>query len=429
MTPSAAASRTSQASTGSVRLRVGAGGAGRRRDAGAVLVHVAVAMMGLLAFSALTIDLGSLWVARAQAQNAADAGALAGGVALAYVNPTDTDAARAAAVAIVQQHQIWGEAVGPSSLETNAGACPPGAPSIPGACLQVRVSRGTVSGTPLPVFFSRLFGVNAADVAASASAKVMVGNAAPCVRPIALVDRWNDRYDRVAPGSGWTEEDLYEGYDASGNPNLPPGTGDAYDPPQASGPGTGITVADMAGVEITRTIFDPHSPLPIAGGSMLALDLPRPGSEGDPDVFRYEDNIASCSGVPIGIGSPATTFFPHRSFYTIRPIEQLIASDAGAVWDPTRRAVINSAFNVSPRIIIIPVINPETFSAQVRTGAAVVQAQVSNLVGFFLQDASESPAGEAQVRGVIVTTAGRFDAAAPQISDEAAFLRTVALVR
>ena len=394
-----------------------------------MLVHVAVAMLGLLAFSALTIDLGSLWVARAQAQNAADAGALAGGVALAYVNPSDTEAARAAAAAIVQQHQVWGEAVGPASLETNAGTCPAGAPSIPGTCLQVRVSRGTVSGTPLPVFFSRLFGVNAADVAASASAKVMVGNAAPCVRPIALVDRWNDRYDRVAPGSGWTEADLYEGYDASGNPNLPPGTGDAYDPPQASGPGTGITVADMAGVEIVRTIFDPHWPQPIAGGSMLALDLPRPGSEGAPETFRYEDNIASCSGVPLGLGESATAFYPHRNFYTIRPIEQLIDSDRNAIWDPTRRAVMNSAFSVSPRIIILPVIDPDAFSRQVRTGTAVVEARVRNLVGFFVQGVSESAAGEVQLRGVLVPTAGRFDAAAPQISEEAAFLRTVALVR
>src|SRR3712207_6859544 len=35
-------------------------------ERGAVLVHVAVAMTGLLAFSALSIDLGTMWVARAQ---------------------------------------------------------------------------------------------------------------------------------------------------------------------------------------------------------------------------------------------------------------------------------------------------------------------------------------------------------------------------
>jgi len=248
MIPSPVVSRTLRASSIPVCAPAAPGLAARRRQRGAVLVHVAVAMTGLLAFSALTIDLGSLWVARGQAQNAADAGALAGAIALAYVNPTDLDAAQAAAVVVVQQHKVWGETVAPASLTTAAGACPVGSPSVPGTCLQVRVSRGTASGTPLPVFFSRLFGVNATDVTASASAKVMVGNSAPCLRPLAIVDRWTDRYDTTPPVDGvWTEDDFYEGYDVTGAPNLPPGTGDAYTPPGPGSAGSGITTADMAG--------------------------------------------------------------------------------------------------------------------------------------------------------------------------------------
>ena len=53
-----------------------AGVTGRERERGAVLVHVAVTLVGLVAFSALTIDYGVLWTSRRQAQNAADAGAL-----------------------------------------------------------------------------------------------------------------------------------------------------------------------------------------------------------------------------------------------------------------------------------------------------------------------------------------------------------------
>ncbi|HWJ54869.1 MAG TPA: pilus assembly protein TadG-related protein, partial [Vicinamibacterales bacterium] len=78
MIPSPVVSRTLRASSIPVCAPAAPGLAARRRQRGAVLVHVAVAMTGLLAFSALTIDLGSLWVARGQAQNAADAGALAG---------------------------------------------------------------------------------------------------------------------------------------------------------------------------------------------------------------------------------------------------------------------------------------------------------------------------------------------------------------
>ena len=59
------------------------------RERGAVLLHVTVAMLGLLAFSTLVIDYGIFWAARRQAQNSADAGALAGAMGLAYDDPTD----------------------------------------------------------------------------------------------------------------------------------------------------------------------------------------------------------------------------------------------------------------------------------------------------------------------------------------------------
>ena len=47
-------------------------------SAGAIIIHVAFALMALLAFTSFVIDYGVMWVSRAQAQNVADAGALAG---------------------------------------------------------------------------------------------------------------------------------------------------------------------------------------------------------------------------------------------------------------------------------------------------------------------------------------------------------------
>ena len=80
-----AARRLRSADPGRAGRGVRAGRARRPGERGAVLVHAAVAMTGLLAFSALTIDLGTVWVARGQAQNAVDAAALAGGISFAYV--------------------------------------------------------------------------------------------------------------------------------------------------------------------------------------------------------------------------------------------------------------------------------------------------------------------------------------------------------
>ena len=87
----------------------------RHRDAdndrGAVLVHVAFAVLALTAFTTFVIDYGVFWVGRRQAQNAADAGALAGAIALAYDDPNDrssTGVAAQAAVAAAQRNPVWG---------------------------------------------------------------------------------------------------------------------------------------------------------------------------------------------------------------------------------------------------------------------------------------------------------------------------------
>ena len=227
MTPDHAVRRAVRLAMRGVSLR-----AGRRGDRGAVLVHVAVAMMGLLAFSALTIDLGTLWVARAQAQNVADAAALSGGVALAYIDETDEPAAIAAADTVARTHSIWGEPVAPASLTTTVAACPTGAPATSGSCLNTAVAR------PMPVFFSRLFGASATNLRASASAMVMLGNATSCLRPLAIVDRWNDQLDTTAPiDAVWTADDTFDAYDAAGN--VVPGVNDLYAGPTPGRPAPG----------------------------------------------------------------------------------------------------------------------------------------------------------------------------------------------
>ena len=53
-----------------------------RHDRGAITIHVALALMALLMFSSIVVDYGVMWVSRRQAQNAADAAALAGAIAL-----------------------------------------------------------------------------------------------------------------------------------------------------------------------------------------------------------------------------------------------------------------------------------------------------------------------------------------------------------
>ncbi len=62
---------------------------GPASERGSILVQVGVAMIVLIAFLAFVADYGLMWVSRRQAQNAADAGALAGAIALGYDNFAD----------------------------------------------------------------------------------------------------------------------------------------------------------------------------------------------------------------------------------------------------------------------------------------------------------------------------------------------------
>ncbi len=120
-------------------------------ERGAVLVHVAIAMLALIAFSALVIDYGALWVSRRQAQNAADSAALAGALSLAYDAPGDIPRAQAGAAAIGATNLVWGAA--PSILpatDVQLVPCPPGAPGLPDTCIRANVYRSarTVERAP-----------------------------------------------------------------------------------------------------------------------------------------------------------------------------------------------------------------------------------------------------------------------------------------
>lgn len=427
MLPSHAVDRPA-AATGAVRADA------RRSERGAVLVHAAVAITGLLAFSALTVDLGSLWVVRAQAQNAADAAALAGTVSLAYVNPTDMEAARAAAQAIVAAHRVWGETIPPSAVTVTTETCPAGSPAVTGHCVNVSVARGAAHGTPLPTFFARLVGGTATNVRASASGKVLTGNSTNCLRPLAIPDAWHDRVDSPNDGA-WTDGDHFDGYDAEGHAD---DDTDYYRPPDADAPGTGITVASMVGHRIVRRIYNPVSGLPLPANALLAFDLSRPGMEGDLDqevLDRYEANLDTCPGLPMAVGATVSSFEVHRSAYTIDPLRRLIDLDGSAHWDAARGQVV-SALGVSPRIITIGVGDPQAFSQQRRVAPETESAtlptvplRLRNLVGFFVESVGVGAHGYTEVTGVIVPVPGRFDQSAPLITAEAAFLRSVALVR
>ena len=159
-------------------------------ERGAVFVQVGIAMFVLVAFNVFVLDYGVMWVARSQAQAAADAGALAGAVARGYDDfdptPSPTEAARLAKAA-ASANLVWNQ---PATADVPSFDCPAGAP--PGRCVRVDVYRdGTNASTTLPTIFGPLLGVNSQGVKAMAIGLSGNGNATNCLRPLAFADRWN----------------------------------------------------------------------------------------------------------------------------------------------------------------------------------------------------------------------------------------------
>src|SRR5258708_30723584 len=81
-------------------------------ERGAVLIHTAIAALVVVGFGTFVVDYGVLWVARHQAQNAADAGAMAGAIARAYDDFKDPPASGGVsgpdATHVVGAHLGWG---------------------------------------------------------------------------------------------------------------------------------------------------------------------------------------------------------------------------------------------------------------------------------------------------------------------------------
>jgi hypothetical protein len=422
-----------------------------RRERGAVLVHVAVALVGLVGFSALSIDYGVFWMSRRQAQNSADAGALAGAIALAFDDPTDKTpngpAVRNAFTA-TQVNAVFGEA--PSVIPETDITFDPCSDDGSDACIQVRVFRTVARGNALPTFFARLLGIADQDIQAFAEAKVVQGNATTCMRPWAVLDKW-DEYDISTNGAeseygngqidpDWNQDASFDKYDIPGN--QPPLEPDLYVPPTADDPGTGFRLYDDAGnpVDYGRVIeLHDGSQDQTSAGWFKSIRL-KPDDSGLAD---YCANIRQCSGVTNIIGQEVSTEngnMPNAIRDCVFGLgngslaeDSLVSQDPDAVWDPDyygegNGAVVSPLFgpNQSPRIVPLPVISPEDFFAADPSGQETLV--VTNILGFFIEGYT-GQGGQLRMFGRLVNAPGLLVEGENTVATPSAFLTQIVLIR
>lgn len=217
-----------------------------RNERGATLAMVALMIFLFLGLGALTIDYGMIKTAKAEAQRAADASALAGASVFLDASLQD-DASRTVeaehrARDYVNQQLIRHVAADSTTPDFEVATD-----------LVDRTVTTTVTKPDIGLWFARVFGVSNMGVVATATAQAQeVGAVNTCLMPVALPDIWNNTptNDRVIDRDGSKEDrngdGLWDWQDLNGNGKLDPGEweswtydqdlGDGYD--QDSGYGT-----------------------------------------------------------------------------------------------------------------------------------------------------------------------------------------------
>jgi len=396
-------------------------------ERGAILIQVGVAILVLSAFSMFIVDYGAMWVSRNQAQNAADAGALAGATALAlddFANRTDTGPAKQAARSFALVNNVFGQQPD-VQMATDVRFYNDAPPEFPAtcaddSCIRVDVYRNQVRGNPLPTFFGMLVGVNNQGVRAMAIARAAAGNASNCLKPWAIADKWEEHNPAVAP---W---DSTQTYDPTG------ATPDVYIPPSRDGSSTGtsFTLQNDLGTKLVLKAGSPGDA--INPGWFQALSLPCPvGTGGD----CYRDNISGCSTGTFAVDQDID--IPKENGNMVGPTKQgvndLIALDPNATWDPSTKKVTNSCvgppytcsrpgYAESPRVVSIAVFDLDTYMKTGGPGNGTVH--IVQILGFFV----DKMVGN-DVVGYLATKPDLATSSGDKVSPSAAFIKVIQLVR
>jgi Flp pilus assembly protein TadG len=357
-----------------------------RDEAGMSMVFVGLGLMAFLSASMLAIDVGMLMTARSQAQNSADAGALAGAVALFYDDyddrtPTGPAVTSAINGATANQVMAADVSVTPDDVEfLNDEAGDPNR-------IRVTVRRTAERGNPVSTLIAQFFGMTAADIAATATAELSPANAMTCVKPFTIPDKWIEM--QTPP---WDGTDTYEAYYTSGplkgqkRPDA-----DIYIPAvDANGnPNPDYTGYNMQSNRGQRLVIRAHHGNNINASFYFSIAI---GGETGGSDYRW--NIANCNQHIMHYGELLLQEPGAMSGPTAQGIQELIDRDPGAYWDHTTNRVAGSSYDgQSPRVFPIPLYDPEFFDSGKREGR-MADLKVANWIGFFAEEvASEGIIG------------------------------------
>jgi len=404
-----------------------------RDERGISLIQVALLLFVFMGFSMFVVDYGVLWLARVQAQNAADSGALAGATARAFDELTDPPAVNGAAYqsayAAARTHRVLGELASPNVLFVCPAFVPPTA-----RCTRVDVYRdGSNGSTTLPTYFAAAFGNFSQQIKATATAWATNGNSTNCMRPWAVADKWleqvnpNNEFNHwVKQGNNLVELNPHDSYIPPPDANHPndPFTGYRVSPPGSIPPGD-------QGTQVILKVGSAGQS--ISPGWFMAVDLPD-GLGGYPaGANDYRANIGSCVGVAVSLGDKLPTETGNMVGPTRQGVLDLVALDPGAYWNSGEIAgscAPATCGSLSPRIVPIAIFDPDDYQKRSITndwsgcpgGGGCVT--VINILGFFVAGMQGN-----DVIGYLLTVPAEFLSGKGTVSSAASFAPVIQLIQ
>ena len=352
-----------------------------RDQRGMMLIMAGLGLVAFMSATMLALDVGMFMVARSQAQNAADAGALAGAVALYYDDWDDRSAAGPAVQNAITAATSASNAVMNSPVSVVAEDV-----TFPATDrVRVVVHRTSVRNNPLLPFIAPMFGIDTVDLTAVATAQAAPANAMTCVKPFTIPDKWEERQD-----AEW--DPMTSTFDVVDNKKRPLANPDRYVPP-----GPGYTGYDSWADRGTRVVIK------AANGTNLYPSFYYPYAMGeDEGADDYRWNIANCNTTMMKPGQFLTAEPGNMTGPTRQGVADLIALDPHARWDDGNKRVI-STMQPSPRVVTIPVFDPEFYDTGKQNGRNA-DLKVANYIGIFVERMQGN-----DVIGIITPVSGILD--------------------
>jgi hypothetical protein len=413
-------------------------------SSGSVLILVAGIIFFVAAFTVLAVDISKLLVTRAQLQNAADAGALAG-AEMFLQNPVPSAAAieaRTRELAGANKSYVNSpdkamdqvSDITPTVYDDPADVAHYGMVKV--------VTRSVVSqyftsipGTSKQNNFAAANPNNFGNVAAVAAARAGAVCKVQCLKPWTFPDRWDDSPLLGSKNWGnngtWDSEKFTDsnnnGYYDNGEP-FQDGTS-AYTK-NGAGPkdgkydaeyyhpfNTGYVAWKDLGLELTLKIGQPSGVT--TSSQFQAIDLPVP-SGGSTGASRYNWNIANCNPTPYGPGDTLTSENGNMTGPTAQGMRELVNQDPGAYWDDGCSCVKSQYGDDSPRIVFIPLYDPRVPI----TPGKDTHIIISKIAAFFIE--SSDAAGN--VKGRFVRVASPNGEICPPNQNSGQFVFTISLI-